>query len=48
MATWRAALVAWYAFALAAWCEADLGDGPDSLRELFADPSARKRPHPAE
>ena len=31
-------LVAWYAFALAAWCEANLGDGPDSLRELFAEP----------
>jgi asparagine synthase (glutamine-hydrolysing) len=29
-------LVAWYAFALAAWCEVNLGDGPDSLRELLA------------
>ena len=27
-------MVIWHAFALAAWCEANLGDGPDSLREL--------------
>jgi asparagine synthase (glutamine-hydrolysing) len=27
--------VAWYAFALAAWCEANLGDGPDSLRDCL-------------
>ena len=27
--------IAWYAFALAAWCEATLGDGPDALRELL-------------
>ena len=25
----------WHAFALAAWCEATLGDGPDALRELL-------------
>jgi asparagine synthase (glutamine-hydrolysing) len=25
----------WHAFALAAWCEAVLGDGPDALRELL-------------
>ena len=29
-------LVVWHAFALAAWCEANLGDGPDALRELLA------------
>jgi asparagine synthase (glutamine-hydrolysing) len=29
--------IAWHAFALAAWCEATLGDGPDALRELLAD-----------
>ncbi|MBX3205822.1 MAG: asparagine synthase (glutamine-hydrolyzing) [Labilithrix sp.] len=28
-------IVLWHAFALAAWCEANLGDGPDSLRELL-------------
>ncbi len=27
-------LVLWHAFALAAWCEATLGDGPDALREI--------------
>ncbi len=27
--------IAWHAFALAAWCEATLGDGPDALRELI-------------
>ena len=26
--------VVWHAFALAAWCEANLGDGPDALRDL--------------
>ncbi len=26
----------WHVFALAAWCEATLGDGPDALRELLA------------
>jgi hypothetical protein len=25
----------WHAFALAAWCEATLGEGPDALRELI-------------
>jgi asparagine synthase (glutamine-hydrolysing) len=29
--------VVWYAFALAAWCEATLGDGPDALRDLIAE-----------
>ncbi len=28
-------MVVWHAFALAAWCEANLGDGPDALRELL-------------
>ncbi len=34
---WRAQdpLILWYAFALACWCEANLGDGPDALRELL-------------
>jgi asparagine synthase (glutamine-hydrolysing) len=27
--------IAWHAFALAAWCEATLGDGPDALRETL-------------
>jgi asparagine synthase (glutamine-hydrolysing) len=27
--------IAWYAFALAAWCESTLGDGPDAFRELI-------------
>jgi asparagine synthase (glutamine-hydrolysing) len=29
-------LILWHAFALAAWCEATLGDGPASLREILA------------
>lgn len=29
--------VAWHAFALAAWCEATIGDGPDALRALLAE-----------
>ncbi len=28
--------IAWHAFALAAWCEATLGDGPEALRETLA------------
>ncbi|HEY8079630.1 MAG TPA: asparagine synthase (glutamine-hydrolyzing), partial [Labilithrix sp.] len=28
-------IVVWHAFALAAWCEVNLGDGPDALRELL-------------
>jgi len=28
-------IVLWHAFALAAWCEATLGEGPDALRELL-------------
>lgn len=27
--------VVWHAFALASWCEANLGDGPDALREIL-------------
>lgn len=27
--------IVWHAFALAAWCEASIGDGPESLRELL-------------
>ena len=34
-------MVLWHAFALAAWCEVNLGDGPDATRELIED-SARK------
>jgi asparagine synthase (glutamine-hydrolysing) len=33
--------VAWYAFALAAWCEITLGDGPDALRQII-DEGARE------
>ncbi len=29
-------IVVWHAFALAAWCEANLGEGPGALRELLA------------
>ena len=29
--------IAWHVFALAAWCEATLGDGPDALRELLGE-----------
>ncbi|MBX3228137.1 MAG: asparagine synthase (glutamine-hydrolyzing) [Labilithrix sp.] len=29
-------LVVWHAFALAAWCETSLGDGPNALREMLA------------
>jgi asparagine synthase (glutamine-hydrolysing) len=25
----------WHAFALATWCEAELGEGPDRVREIF-------------
>lgn len=28
-------MVLWHAFALATWCEANLGDGPDKARELI-------------
>lgn len=34
--TGSAPVVLWHAFALAAWCEANLGDGPDALRALLA------------
>jgi asparagine synthase (glutamine-hydrolysing) len=30
-----APILVWHAFALAAWCEANLGDGPDALREIL-------------
>jgi asparagine synthase (glutamine-hydrolysing) len=33
--TSRDPVVLWHAFALAAWCEANLGDGPDALRDLL-------------
>ena len=29
-------VVAWHVFALAAWCEVNLGDGPDALRAMLA------------
>jgi asparagine synthase (glutamine-hydrolysing) len=32
-------ILVWHAFALAAWCEANLGSGPDALRALL-EPSA--------
>ena len=28
--------IVWHAFALASWCEANLGDGPASLREVLS------------
>jgi hypothetical protein len=28
-------MLVWHAFALAAWCEANLGDGPDAVRTLL-------------
>jgi asparagine synthase (glutamine-hydrolysing) len=31
----RDPLILWYAFALASWCEATLGEGPDALRDMF-------------
>jgi hypothetical protein len=35
--TWLATdpMVVWHAFALAAWCEANLGGGPGALRDLL-------------
>jgi asparagine synthase (glutamine-hydrolysing) len=36
-------IIVWHAFALAAWCEATLGDGPDTLREILTDRPARGR-----
>jgi asparagine synthase (glutamine-hydrolysing) len=33
--------VAWYAFVLAAWCEATLGDGPEALRSLLCEGAMR-------
>jgi len=30
------AWILWHAFALAAWCEATLGDGPEALRDVLA------------
>jgi asparagine synthase (glutamine-hydrolysing) len=32
----RDPVVLWHAFALASWCEANLGEGPAALRELLA------------
>lgn len=34
--------IVWHAFALASWCEATLGDGPEALRELIEDPGPRQ------
>lgn len=34
-------VLVWHAFALAAWCEANLGDGPSALRDLLAPAAAR-------
>lgn len=37
-------ILAWHAFALAAWCEVNLGDGPDALREMLGErPSGPRR-----
>lgn len=33
--------IVWHAFALAAWCEVNLGGGPDSLRELIDESEQR-------
>jgi len=30
-------MILWHVLALASWCEANLGDGPDALREVLAD-----------
>lgn len=38
----RDPMLLWHAFALAAWCEATLGDGPDALREVLDE----RAPHP--
>ena len=40
-------ILLWHAFALAAWCEITLGDGPDALRETLGGPSARAGRTPA-
>jgi asparagine synthase (glutamine-hydrolysing) len=32
----RDPILLWHTFALAAWCEAQLGDGPEALRELLS------------
>lgn len=37
----RDPILCWHAFALAAWCEVNLGDGPDALRDLLATSAAR-------
>ena len=39
----RDPMVLWHAVALASWCEANLGAGPDSLRELLASPNPPTR-----
>lgn len=46
---WRAHVatdgyLVWHAFALAVWCEANLGDGPQAVRALF-DPEANSSRH---
>jgi asparagine synthase (glutamine-hydrolysing) len=35
--------IIWHAFALAAWCEAALGDGPDAIRELIENRTRKTR-----
>ncbi len=39
--------IVWHAFALAAWCEVNLGGGPDSLRELIDESEHRAAGGPA-
>jgi asparagine synthase (glutamine-hydrolysing) len=34
-------MVVWHAFALAAWCETNLGDGPNALRDLLTSSMVR-------
>lgn len=33
-------MLLWHAFALAVWCEATLGEGPDAVRDLLREPSS--------
>jgi len=39
----EAPILLWHAFALAAWCEVNLGDGPDALRAILEGALARPR-----
>ncbi|AKV01162.1 Asparagine synthetase [Labilithrix luteola] len=43
----RDPILLWHAFALAAWCEAKLGDGPDALREVLGSPPSPRASSPA-